>query len=162
MPWQQQPYKVTATTIERCLSIYRRQGLAGLQTRQRSDAGGIRAIDTLLARRICAIKEQSRQSSIPVLIQALEYAGEAPIGLLKHSTVHRLLQRQGLSGRPGKDPGGKQQRLPFRASNPMDLWVGDVMHGRVSIGGQNRISLHLWITIHGRLFMPPLPSMKAP
>ena len=134
VPWQKTPYKVTVSRLRRWLSAYRRRGLDGLRNRRRKDRGTAKAIDVLLVRRIVAIKKASRALSIPELIRSLEDAGEAVPGTLKHSTVHRLLAHHGLSGRPGKDPGVKGQRLPFAYPHPMDLWVGDVMHGRTLVG----------------------------
>ena len=82
------------------------------------------------------MKKSDPNISIPLLISSLEEDGEAPKGNLRHSTVRRLLQRHGLSGRPGRDKGWKPQRLPFRYSYPMEMWVGDVMHSRHPVSGR--------------------------
>jgi transposase InsO family protein len=134
VPWQKQPYQVSVYKLRRWLAAYRRHGLDGLRQKRRADRGTTKAINPLLAERVVAVKRQCRALSIPELIRSLEDAGEAPAAALKHSTVHRLLARHGLSGRPGRDPGLKAQRLPFSYPLPMDLWVGDVMHGRTPVG----------------------------
>ena len=133
--WQTEPYKVSVRMLSRWLSGYRRNGFEGLKPAERRDLGTCRAIDFLLQKRLTAVKEATPSISIPEIIDALEESGEAPKGKLKKSTVHRYLQRQGLSRR-GKSKGQQQQRLPFRFKLPMDFWVGDVMHSRKEVCGR--------------------------
>ena len=131
--WQAEPVKVTVPRQKRWLSAYRKHGLDGLIDKVRKDKGVSRAIDPLLQARIIAAKKADRNLTIPELIRSLEDIGEAPMGGLYTSTVHRLLQHHKLSGRPGIDPGQKTQRLPYRYELPHQMWLGDVMHGRVQI-----------------------------
>ena len=133
VPWRGEAYPVSTVQLSRWLSAYRRRGLAGLRPAVRKDSGTCKALHPVMEKRIVAIKSQSPELSIPELIRSLEDAGEATKGQLKSSTVHRLLQRRGLSARPGKARGHEGQRLPFRYEEPMDFWVGDVMHGRVTV-----------------------------
>lgn len=136
VPWRDEPLTITESSINRWLSIYNRHGFSGLKPKDRNDKNVSKAIDPILADRIIAMKKADPNISIPLLICSLEEGGVAPKGKLKHSTVHRLLQRHGLSGRPGRDNGWKQQRLPFRYSYPMEMWVGDVMHSRYPVSGR--------------------------
>jgi len=131
--WQGAPLALSVATLKRWLSQYRRLGLAGLMPQERADKGICRAIDEVLQERIVAIKRAMPSLSIPELIRSLEDAGEAPPGKLKRSTVHRMLQQQGLSARGGRSGRGKAQRLPYIFPNPLDQWQGDVMHGRVRV-----------------------------
>jgi putative transposase len=136
VPWQDTPFEVSESTLNRWLSIYRRHGFSGLKPGDRSDKHISKVIDPILVDQIIAMKKADPDVSIPLLMASLEDSGAVPKGKLKHSTVHRLLQRHSLSGRPGRDRGIKPQRLPFRYSKPMALWVGDVMHSRHDVQGQ--------------------------
>lgn len=150
--WQDQPLQVSESTLNRWLSLYRRYGFKGLQPRDRSDKHVSKAIDPVLADQIIAMKKSDPRISIPLLIASLEDAGQAARGILKHSTVHRLLQRHGLSGRLGRDRGMKKQRLPFRYTHPMALWVGDVMHSAHRVQGR-KVYLIAWLDNASRAIM---------
>jgi len=136
VPWKSKPHSVSVAQLVRWLSIYRRRGFDGLLPAVRKDRGACKAIDPVVRQRLIAVKKQTPELSIPELIRSLEDAGETVKGLLKASTVHRLLQRYDLSSLPGKSTERKGQRLPYRYELPMDLWVGDVMHGRVTVQGR--------------------------
>lgn len=134
--WRDEPLDVSVSTLNRWLSMYKRHGFSGLKPGRRRDKNITKAIDPVEVDRIIAMKKADPDISIPLLITSLEDSGDVSKGKLKHSTVHRLLQRQGLSGRPGRDRGWKSQRLPYRYKYPMELWVGDVMHSRYPVQGQ--------------------------
>jgi transposase InsO family protein len=131
--WRSKTISVSMSSLSRWLSAYRTGGFPALRPKERSDKGVSKAIPQFLARRIIAIKQHAPLISIPEIIRSLEDAGEVEPNKLKLSTVHRLLQSRGLSGRPGQDPGKKQQRLPYLCKLPLDLWIGDVMHGRILV-----------------------------
>jgi len=136
VPWQEEPLEISVSTLNRWLAVYKSSGFSGLKQKDRSDKNISKALDAILSDRIIAIKKSNPEMSIPLLIGSLEDSSEVPKGKLKHSTVHRFLQRHGLSGRPGRDRGWKQQRLPFRYAFPMEMWVGDVMHSRHPVQGR--------------------------
>lgn len=152
VPWQEERYKVSSPKLWRWLTQYRKHGFFGLIPRVRSDKATSKAIDLILSERIIGIKKADPEISIPLLISSLEDSNETPKGKLKHSTVHRLLQQHGLSGRPGKDRGHKTQRLPYKYEFPMDLWVGDVMHSRHLIHDR-KVYLMAWIDNATRAIM---------
>ncbi len=131
--WQEEPLKVTFASVKRWLSIYRKNGLKGLYPQERSDKGISRSMDPLLSKRILSIKKSDSHLSIPKMIRILEDQGEVEKGKLTKSSVHRLLQYHQLSSRSPSDVPEKNQRLPFRYPNPMDMWVGDVMHSRYKV-----------------------------
>jgi transposase InsO family protein len=152
VPWHEDSLDISESTLNRWLCIYKRRGFSGLMPADRSDKNMSKAIDTILLDRIIAIKKTHPEMSIPLLIRSLEDSGESPRGHLKHSTVHRLLQRHSLSGRPGRDKGKKRQRLPFKYAFPMDLWVGDVMHSRHPVQGR-KVYLIAWMDNATRAIM---------
>jgi transposase InsO family protein len=124
---------ITVSKLKSWLSAYNKGGIEALKPKIRSDKGICKAIEPPLIRKILEVKKATPSLSILELIRSLEDAEEAPVDLLKKSTVHRLLQNHNLSGRPGLDPGLKPQRLPFTYPMPLDLWIADVMHGRVLV-----------------------------
>ncbi|MBW2143824.1 MAG: transposase [Deltaproteobacteria bacterium] len=150
--WQAEPVQVSESSLCRWLSQYRQHGFSGLISADRCDKNISKAIDKVLSDRIIAIKKSDPDMSIPLLISSLEDSKESPKGKLKHSTVHRLLQRHGLSGRPGRDRGHKPQRLPFKYIFPMDMWVGDVMHSRRPVQGR-KVYLIAWMDNATRAIM---------
>lgn len=150
--WQKGPYRVSQSSLKRWLSRYRRYGFSGLSPKQRLDKDISKSIGPILADRIIAVKKSDPGISIPLLISALEENGESSRGILKHSTVHRLLQRHGLSGRAGRDRGMNKQRLPYRYTYPMELWVGDVMHSRHPVMGR-KVYLIAWMDNATRTIM---------
>ena len=150
--WQAGNYRVSIATLRRWLAKYRNNGFSGLTPGDRRDRNISKAIEPILSDRIIALKKSSPEMSIPILISSLEDAKEVAKGKLKHSTVHRLLQRHGLSGRPGRDRGHKKQRLPYKYGFPMDLWVGDVMHSRHLVQ-ERKVYLMAWMDNATRAIM---------
>lgn len=137
--------EVKARTIEEWYYRFRHGGLEALEPCDRSDGGQSRAIDAETATRILAAKRENPRRSIRRLIRMLERAGEVRPGELKKSTVHRLLQASGLSGRPRREA---TERRAFRHALAGDLWMGDVMHGPLVIAPNQRRRksyLHLFI-----------------
>ncbi|MGP8322275.1 MAG: DDE-type integrase/transposase/recombinase [Methanosarcinaceae archaeon] len=150
--WQEKLLRISESSINRWLSLYRRHGFSGLKSSTRVDRHISKAIDPILSDRLIAIKKSNPEMSIPLLISTLEDFGEVPVGKLRHSTVHRFLQWHGLSGRLGKDKGLKRQRLPFKYAFPMDMWVGDVMHSRHSVQSR-KVYLIAWMDNATRTIM---------
>jgi len=119
--------KLSARTIEAWYYAYARGGLEALLPRRRSDRGHSRAIDPELAELIVRLKREKPRRSIRRIIRALERAGHVRRGQLSRSSVHRLLRRRGISGRPVRGPAA--ERRSFISEHAGDLWVGDAMHG---------------------------------
>lgn len=137
--------EITARTVEEWYYRFRHGGIEALEPRERSDAGRSRVIQPEIAELILATKREKPRRSIRRLIRLLERAGKVRPGELKKSTVHRLLQTHGLSGRPRREA---TERRAFRHALAGDLWMGDVMHGPVVIAPDQRWRksyLHLFI-----------------
>lgn len=81
-------------------------------------------------------KREKPRRSIRRIIALLERAKLVRKGELSSSSVHRLLEREGLSARPGRgaeDEAGHAQgtrieRRSYIAEHVGDLWVGDALH----------------------------------
>ncbi len=139
-------------TIESWHYSYQSNGLDGLRPKGRTDAGHSRAVPPALAERLIALKRENPRRSIRRLIRMLERAGETRRGQLKRSTVHRLLQAQGISTRPPRVT--ETERRAFRHRYAGDCWMGDVMHGPKALDDQGRSRkayLHVFIDSATRL-----------
>lgn len=110
---------------------YRRGGLEALMPRQRRDAG-TSAIREEVAELLVRAKRERPRRSVRRLIKLLERAGVVRRGELSRSSVHRLLQRHGISGRPGRE-GLTKERRAWIAEHGGDLWVGDALHVRAPV-----------------------------
>jgi len=115
-------------TIERWYHDHRRGGFDALKPRTRKDAGAT-AIRSEVAELLVRAKRERPRRSIRRLIRMLERAEAVRRGELSRSSVHRLLSRHGISGRPGRE-GVTKERRAWMAEHGGDLWVGDALHLR--------------------------------
>jgi transposase InsO family protein len=129
--------QVAEKTLQIWFYRYRREGLAGLAPKQRSDHGRSK-ISTAVQERLLATKRENPRRSLHMLQQLLEDEGVVPRGTLSRSAIHRFLQRQGLSRPVGADS-QPEERRSFLAEHANQIWFGDVMHGpRVLMQGRSR------------------------
>lgn len=126
-PISAQLVQVSARTLETWYYRYHSQGLAGLSPRPRKDRGQARTLDPELVSLIIRAKREKPRRSIRRLIRILERARKVKPGELSRSTVHRILVRAGVSGRPPRQV--RKERRSFIVEHAGDLWVGDVKHG---------------------------------
>ncbi len=119
--------QVTARTVEDWYYAYQREGFAALHPRTRSDQGHSRAIDKEVADLIVRAKKEKPRRSIRRIIRMLERARVVPRGVLRHSSVHRLLAEHGVSHRPPRGPSAERRSFIFEFTG--ELWVGDALHG---------------------------------
>jgi len=126
-PLSRELVQVSARTIETWYYRYHSGGLPGLTPRLRKDRGQARKLDPELVSLIIRAKREKPRRSLRRLIKILERARKVEPGELSRSTVHRILVRAGVSGRPARRP--KTERRSFILEHAGDLWVGDVKHG---------------------------------
>jgi putative transposase len=126
-PFDRRLVRVSARTLETWYYRYHESGLAGLASKPRKDRGQPRELDPELVSLIIRAKRERPRRSIRRIIKMLERARRAEPGELSRSTVHRILVRAGVSGRPARTP--KRERRSFILEHLGDLWVGDVKHG---------------------------------
>ncbi|KIG19338.1 Mobile element protein [Enhygromyxa salina] len=115
-----------ARTIETWYYRYHSGGLTSLEPRLRKDRGCARKLDAELVSLIIPAKGENPRRSLRRLISILERAGRATPGELSRSTVHRILVRAGVSGRPARMP--ETERRSFTIEHAGDLWAGDIKH----------------------------------
>jgi putative transposase len=124
-------------TIEAWYYAWRRGGIDALSPRPRSDRGRSR-LPIEVQDAILDAKRDKPRRSIDQLILLLEKGGLAARGTLPRSSVHRLLQRHGLS-RPCGSASTPEEHRSYEAMYAGDIWYGDVMHGpRVPVHGRMR------------------------
>jgi len=128
---------VAARTIETWFQQYKHGGFAALFPKTRCDRAQSRAITPEVAALILRARREKPRRSTPRIIRLLERAGAVRTGTLSKSSVHRLLQAHGLSGRPLRGPGA--ERRSFLHAHAGDLWVGDALHGPLVIAPDGRV-----------------------
>lgn len=120
---------VSWRTVEGWYYAHRAGGLDSLMPSPRKDAGSSRAIRTDVADLLVRAKREKPRRSVRRLVKMLVRAGVVRKDELSRSSVHRLLQRHGISGRPGRE-GVTKERRAWCAEHAGDLWVGDSLHLR--------------------------------
>jgi putative transposase len=124
-------------TIEAWFYAWRRGGIEALTPRPRSDRGQSK-LPPAVQDAILDAKQENLRRSIDQLILLMERSGLAARGSLPRSSVHRLLQRHGLS-RPTGAASEPEEHRSYEAQYAGDIWYGDVMHGpRVPVNGRVR------------------------
>jgi putative transposase len=117
--------RIEPRTIENWYYAYKNGGFARLLPRNRKDLG-TSDIRAELADLLLRAKQEKPRRSVVRLIRMMVRAGKASPRELSRSSVHRLLQRHGASGRPERGPSA--ERRSFLYEFPGELLIGDVLH----------------------------------
>lgn len=128
--------RLSPRTLETWYYRYHACGLSALAPQPRKDRGQPRELEPALVDLIIRAKREKPRRSIRRIIKILERARKAKPGELSRSTVHRILARAGISGRPARVP--ERERRSFILEHAGDLWVGDVKRGPRVIHEQRR------------------------
>jgi putative transposase len=129
---------VAVETLRDWLSLYRRGGFDALKPKPRKDIGSARALSTEVVDLLVSIKDAHRDWSVAMVIEAAHKENAAAREVaLPVSTVHRLLSRAGVMGKPPSDPTTKDRRH-FAYEHAGELWMSDVMHGPAVLVGSRR------------------------
>jgi len=132
-----QSTRIADKTIEHWYYLWKRGGIEALAPKIRSDHGRSK-LPCDVQEAIVQAKRDNPKRLLNTLIRLLEMQGVVAKGELSRSSVHRLLQQQGLSipWDGGSEP---VERRRFVAEFAGDLWRGDVMHGpKVAVDGRLR------------------------
>ena len=124
-------------TIQAWYYAWRSGGIEGLVPKIRVDRGQSK-LSAPIQEAILAAKRENPRRSINQIERLLVGAGLVADQSLSRSSVHRLLQQNGLSRMRGA-PSLAEEKRSFNAAFAGSIWYGDVMHGpRVTIQGQLR------------------------
>lgn len=124
-------------TIEGWYYAWKRGGIEALTPKPRSDRGRSK-ISEPLQEAICTAKKENTGRSLRTIRRLVSASGLPGATKLSRSSIHRLLQGQGLSNLPGS-AAQPVERRSFVAAHAGDIWYGDVMHGpKVLVGGRLR------------------------
>lgn len=124
-------------TIQAWYYTWRKEGIAGLEPKVRIDRGQSK-ITPALQQAVLAAKRDNPRRSVRQIKRLLEADGQVAHQTLSRSSVHRLLQHNGLSQLTGSSSLPEEKRS-FGAEFAGTIWYGDVMHGpHVPIKGQLR------------------------
>ena len=118
--------QLSARTVEAWYYRYQSHGFTGLFPKVRRDKKVSRAVPEDLRPLVLQLKAEKPRRSVARIIRILERAKKAQPGVLKRSSVHRLLQAHGTSRRPARGPGA--ERRSFLHEFVGDLLVGDGLH----------------------------------
>ena len=120
-------FTAEAETIRAWVRRYNKGGLAALEDKRRT-YGGVHALTEEEAELLCALKQEVPERSIERVIAIAERMKELEPGKARRSTVHRVLQRRGLSARKLRTAEDKDPDR-FEAVAPNDLWQSDMLAG---------------------------------
>ena len=149
------PVAFAAETLRGWVRRYRRGGLDALEDARR-ERPGVGVLSDAQKDLVCRLKRDVPGRSIERIIEIAEEMDLVEKGLLKRSTVHRVLRSRGLSGRRKGVTTMDLDR--FEAAAPNDLWQSDMLGGPYlpdpSRPGKHRQAwLHAWIDDHTRLLL---------
>ena len=152
-----------AETLRGWIRAYQREGLDGLEDASRVDIG-VRVLTPEQIELVCGLKRQVPERSIDRVIEIAEELNKVPEGLLKRSTVHRVLSSQGLSKRP-KGKAATDDLDRFEAAWPNDLWQSDMRTGPYlpdpsRPGKRKQTWLSLFLDDHSRCILGGVWSFK--
>jgi putative transposase len=122
-----EPLRMSAETLRTWIRRYRRRGLEGLLDKPRPQRG-VQALSAEQIAKVIALKKEVPERSLDRLIRIAEQTGVVEKHVLRRSTVHRVLQREGLSARPASEHDTKDLDR-FEALAPNDLWQSDMRTG---------------------------------
>lgn len=164
------PFSVSAETIRVWARRYRRSGLEGLKDKERPKRG-VEVLTEAQKELVCRLKKDVPERSLEKIIKIAETTELIEEGVLRRSTVHRVLKSRGLSERCCRTPDLKDLDR-FEAAAPNDLWQSDMLVGPWlpdpdRPGKVRRANLFAFIDDHSRMllhgrwsFLEDLPHME--
>ena len=153
-----------AETLRAWVRRFRNGGLAALEDAPRRRPG-VQVLDDEQKAIVCRLKRDVPARSVDRIIEIAEETKLVPAGVLTRSTVHRVLQRRGLSKRK-RGAAATDDLDRFEAAFPNDLWQSDMLSGPWlpdpdRPGKLRRAWLHAWLDDHSRLLLAGRWSFKS-
>jgi len=159
-----EPLIVSPETIRTWLRRYRTGGLEGLQDKLRARRG-VKVLCPEQVEILCQLRREVPERSIDRIITIAESMDLLKPGAVSRSTVHRVLQAEGLSARACRVP-DTHDLDRFEADFPNDLWQSDLLNGPwlpdpQRPGKMRRAYLYAFIDDHSRLLLHGRFSFKG-
>lgn len=129
--------RIATETLRHWLKLYRKDGFDALLPKPRNDRGRPRRLPDAVTELLISIKEQYPKLPVRLVIERARQNGIPDDVPLPHSTVHRLLSREGLMVKKTDAPIGADRRR-FAFEHAGELWMSDVMHGISVTDGKGR------------------------
>ena len=143
--------KYSERTLQGWLNDYRRYGLDGLVSDQRSDKGKRRKITQDTQEKI--VNERKKMASMPITVFYEHLASEGIIDPTEVSrpTIYRFISDMNLMG-AFKDESEEKEIRRFSHENVGDLYQADVLYGpRIRVNGKSvQTYLHTILDDHSR------------
>ena len=151
-------------TIRQWVRRYRRKGLKGLKNKSRPRPG-VTVLDEGLVATAIALKREVPERSLNRVIEIMEALELAPPGVVRRSTLHRVLRAEGLSARTPRAPNTTDLDR-FEAEHPNDMWQSDMLVGPwlpdpERLGKVRRAYLYAFMDDHSRLLLHGRFSFKG-
>lgn len=151
-----EPMQVAADTIRVWVRRYRGGGINALKDKSRSKRG-VGVLNAEQCALVVQLKQDVPERSLERIITIAEDMKLVEPGLLRRSTVHRVLQSQGLSARKARVPDAEDLDR-FEAAFPNDLWQSDLLPGvwlpdPERAGKTRRADLYAFLDDHSRLLL---------
>lgn len=145
-----------AETLRAWVRRYRRGGLQALGDKPRPRPG-VQILSDDQIKLVCDLKREVPQRSLDHIIEIVESMKLIKPGVLTRSTLHRVLEGEGISGRPKPKVSDKDLDR-FEVAHPNDLWQSDMAHGPWlpdpdRPGKKRRAYLYLFVDDHSRLLL---------
>jgi putative transposase len=147
---------VAAETIRVWVRRYRGGGLEALADRPRL-SHGVSVLDPEQQQRLVALKQEVPERSLDRLLKIVWRMQVLDGAVPSRSTLHRVLQEAGISGRP--PPAQSDTDLDrFEAAFPNELWQSDLLQGPwlpdpQRPGKKRRAVLYAFVDDHSRLLL---------
>ena len=159
-----EPMEVSAETIRSWVRRYRRGGLGGLKDKTRARRG-VQALTAQQVELVYELKREVPERSLDRIISIAEGMKLIEPGVLRRSTLHRVLQAQGLSARRCQVPDVKDlDRFEAVAANgtwQSDMLVGPWLPDPQRPGKMRRAYLYAFLDDHCRLLLHGRFSFKG-
>ncbi len=159
-----QPMQVAAETIRVWVRRYREGGFAALMDKPRARPG-VQTLSPEIVERLGALEREVPERSLDRLLRIVEETGQVEPGRVTRSTLHRVLQAAGISGRPpaASDDDDLDR---FESDAPNALWQSDLLKGPWlpdpdKPGKMRRAHLYAFLDDHSRLLLHGRFSFKG-
>jgi len=158
-----EPMTPTAETLRSWIRRYKQHGLPGLMDKKR-ERRGVCVLTQEQCQLICSLKKDVPERSLDAIIRVAEDTKLFEKGVLRRSTVHRVLCEHNLNARP-KSAASTQDLDRFEAAHPNDLWQSDMLEGPwlsdpERPGKVRRAHLYAFLDDHSRLLLSGRFSFK--